>query len=232
MRLSFEFNNYKVEYNVTFRKRVGVAIHVAEDGEVNVVAPIGISVASVKDIVIAKAQFIMQQLAQIQPSQKQNSEQQDFLQCMYLGKNYTIEQVENEQLEDTSVKLTRGKFLIEAGQLTNTVAKEALSKWFITKTVAKTKERLKVYGEVFENLPKKIEAGILPNRRWEIKDKTLIIDINTLIGPVFILDSILLEALSNFNKDITKEQMIEQFGEIIEETNNWIKENPKATQFF
>lgn len=193
MKLSFEFQGTKINYDLTYKKRSSIAIQVEENGEIKVVAPVGTPIFSVVDKVKGNADWILGELLRIQRAKEYANH------CMYLGKNYGIEFVEDETKEKAVVKLIRGKFVVEGQNITKETMMEPLLEWYIAKTLSKLKERVKCYSEHFEKMPKKVEVKVLQNRLWFIEEDVITFDVNIGVGPVCLVDSVLVESLCRLN---------------------------------
>ena len=59
MKLSFEFEGTKINYDLTYKKRSSIAIQVEENGEIKVLAPVGTPIFSVVDKVKGNADWIL-----------------------------------------------------------------------------------------------------------------------------------------------------------------------------
>lgn len=196
MKLSFEYGSTKIEYNLTYKKRSSISIQVEADGQVNVVAPVGSTIFSVMDKVKGNAEWVAGELERIRVAKEAT------LKYVYLGKNYGVELVEDNTKEDITVKLVRGKFVVEGANLTNERVVPAMKTWYVDKATSKAKERAKTFIDMFEAKPKKIQVNILKDSLYSIdKDKSsLILDVNCAIGAVNVLDYMLVGALCKFNE--------------------------------
>lgn len=219
MKLSFDFEGNKVSYNLTYKKRPNISINVEENGQVSVIAPPGTPALTVIDKVKGHASWIVSEIARLKQT-KENANQ-----YMYLGKTYGIDIIENAEQEKTTVKLVRGKFVIEGKYVDQQRATEALLKWYLTKTTSKIKERAKLFAEHFEKMPKKFDTKIIKNKLWHVEEDLITFDVNCGIGPTYILDCVLLEALCVFNDIEDSEAVLKKFIPEAELAQTWVKEN-------
>ncbi|MDA3734128.1 DUF45 domain-containing protein [Niameybacter massiliensis] len=219
MKLSFNFEGTKIDYDLTYKKRTSIAINVDEDGSVKVLAPVGTPLFSVMDKVKGNADWILGELLRIQRAKEYANH------CMYLGKNYGIEFVEDETKENPVVKLVRGKFVVEGQNITKETMMLPLCEWYITKTMSKLKERVKVYNEQFEKMPKKVDVKILQNRLWYIDEDQIIFDVNIGVGPVNLIDSVLVEALCRFNGIEDSNSVLAKMVPESEQAREWVNIN-------
>lgn len=193
MRLNFEYQGENIAYNLSYKKRGTISIQVESDGTVNVVAPVGTTIFSVMDKVKGHAHWIREEIAR---TQKANTHLEQY---MYLGKNYGVEIVEVPEQEEATVKLLRGKFLVETNDVSPQAVKEEMKKWYAVKTLAKAKERVKALSEHFEAVPKKVDIAIIPKRLYEVNEEVFALDINCGFCPTHVIDCVLTEALCKYN---------------------------------
>lgn len=219
MKLSFEFEGTKINYDLTYKKRNSIAIQVEENGEIKVVAPVGTPIFSVVDKVKGNADWILGELLRIKRAKEYENH------CMYLGKNYGIEFIEDETKDKPVVKLIRGKFVIEGQNITKETMMMPLLEWYIAKTLSKLKERVKVYSGDFEKMPKKFDVKVLQNRLWYIEEDTMTFDVNIGVGPVCLVDSVLVEALCRFNGIEDSNSILAKLVPESKQAREWININ-------
>ncbi|MEG0326236.1 MAG: YgjP-like metallopeptidase domain-containing protein [Cellulosilyticaceae bacterium] len=196
MKLGFEYGTTRIEYNLTYKKRSSISIQVEADGQVNVVAPVGSTVFTIMDKVKGNAEWIISELERIAIAKEAT------LKYVYLGKNYGVELIEDATKEDITVKLVRGKFVVEGSDLSKVRVSGAMRLWYINKATSKAKERAKAFLEGFENKPKKIQVDVLKDSLYTIdkENNNLVLDVNCAIGPVNVLDYMLVGGLCKLSE--------------------------------
>lgn len=219
MKLSFEFEGNKIAYDLTYKKRTSISINVEENGQINVLAPVGTPLFTVADKVKGHGAWITGELRRLQ-KQKENVNQ-----FMYLGKTYGIDVVEDETKETTTVKLVRGKFVVEGSNVDSAHISEALLKWYMAKTTTKLKERAKHFAEHFENMPKKFDVKITKDQLWHIQDNVITFDVNCGVGPLYILDCVLVESLCSYNGIHDSSETLQRLVPDAEIARVWVKQN-------
>ncbi len=202
MKLSFNYEDRKIEYNLNYKKRSTIAINVEKDGTINVVAPVGLSLGSVIDKVKGNVHWLIAELDRMEKlktfEQSQSTNQtEDFTEekYTYLGKTYGVEVIDNQNQNTPIVKLLRGKFVVEGKNIDNILIKDTIKKWYTTKATIKLKERLKLSNKV-NTL---IELGLLKNKMYEIFGDKIILDINCIVGPSVVFDYLLEEIFSKID---------------------------------
>lgn len=225
MKLSFEYGGLKISYNLAYKKTHVISIHVENDGQVNVVAPIGTKVMTVMDKVKGNAPWIIRELQKIG---RLNQTWQLKEQYCYLGKNYGVEVTEDSSADDITVKLVRGKFVIQAPSKNDKEMREVLISWYKEKLDAKIKERLKVYNSNFDVQQDNIKVMDLRDALLRVSGKEVMVDFRVAMLPVDVIDYVLVSALCNINFKDSKEQANEKLVSILpnyKESIAWIEEN-------
>ncbi len=224
MKLNFDYKGTKITYDLTYKKTKAISIKITEEGKVNVIAPIGTSIYAVMDKVKGNAPWIISELYRNKP---QVSEPQLLEQYTYLGKNYKLEVVTNPELNETKVKMLRGKLVVETCTESNSEIRQAIIRWYQQKVNAKIKERLKAYKEMFEIIPENIE--VVDNDTILFRGNETGITANVRVGilPVDVIDYILISSLCRINNlmDTKEVEKMEQLIPSFEKSKEWLEEN-------
>lgn len=234
MKLSFEYKGIKVTYYLTYKKAKAISIKVTEEGLVNVLAPIGTPVFAVMDKVKGNAPWIINELYRKAVTSgndgvhaEGSSEEVKLLdQYMYAGKNYKLEVVSNAEAEEITVKMVRGKIVVEAATEDTNEIRSAIVEWYKQKVKSKIKERTKQYKDVFENIPN--EMSLTDSNILFEADSTHIAA-NARLGmlPSDVFDYILISSLCRVNCE-DKENEMKQLAELLpkyEKSMEWLEEN-------
>lgn len=226
MKLNFDYKGTKISYELTYKKTNAISIKVNAGGKVNVIAPIGTSVFAVMDKVKGNAPWIISELYKGKEVQavKQPVKLQE--QYAYLGKNYGLEVIKNEEINNIKVKMSRGKFLVETP--TDHVAdiRNAIIAWYEDKLIAKLKERLKSYKEIFEYVPSDLSVEDDDKMLVRVGKEKMLANVKLAMMPADVIDYILVGSLCQIN--FGKEQVADKLKEILpeyEKCQNWLQEN-------
>ncbi|MGL4361754.1 MAG: YgjP-like metallopeptidase domain-containing protein [Cellulosilyticaceae bacterium] len=225
MKLSFDFQGQKIEYDLAYKKRTSIAIQVEADGIVNVIAPVGTPLFSVTDKVKGYAEWILEEKKRIQRLEETAG------QFMYLGKTYSAEKIENAEKDIPVVKLVRGKFMVEGNELTEDKVNQSILDWYMKKTLSKIKERSKILTETFEKVPKKYDVKLIKNALWYIEDETIVFHVNCGVGPLSVLDTVFVEAMCQYNEYAKIQEKIDLLVPESETAKLWVKENNDRFKF-
>ncbi len=225
MKLSFEYKGTKINYDLMYKKTTAISINVGVDGQVSVTAPVGTSVETVRDKVKGNAPWIISELDKYY--QKTN-ESSLLNQYTYLGKNYRVEIIQKEDTDKITVKLVRGKFVIETYTDNPKRIREALLKWYKDKVTMKIGERLKIYAKYFKYLPTEIIVGDNGESLLEIKNNKLFVKSIVGVLPLHIMDYIVTSVLCNLNYSTKYQENIKKLKEILPEYETdkaWLDRN-------
>lgn len=224
MKLNFDYKGTKITYDLMYKKTKAISIKITEEGKVNVIAPRGTSIYAVMDKVKGNAPWIISELYRNKP---QEPEMQLLEQYTYLGKNYKLEIVTNPEVNETKVKMLRGKLVVETSIESNKEIRQAIILWYQQKVNAKIKERLKVYKEKFQIIPKNI--AVVDDSTILFRGNETGITANVRIGilPVDVIDYILVSSLCRMNNliDLQEVEMMEALLPSFEKSKEWLEEN-------
>lgn len=224
MKLSFEYKGTKVTYYLTYKKAKAISIQVTEEGRVNVTAPRGTPVFAVMDKVKGNAPWIIRELY----SKVETKNEVKLLeQYMYLGKNYKLEVVLNPEVENTKVKMVRGKFVVETATESSTNIRAAIVEWYKQKVTAKIKERFKEYNPLFDRVPKNIEIVDEQNVLFHGNAESVVANVKLGILPIEVIDYILVSSLCRLNCEDShsEKQKLEEVLPNYQKSVEWLEEN-------
>jgi len=167
MRLSTQYGNRKIEFEIEYRNRNTLAIQIEPIDKVLVLSPRGLSEEIIKEKVKSKAKWILKKLLDFKgmgyiPFNREFVNGEAF---MYLGSNYLLQLFLNENLYKPVVKLSDGKLNIFAPTKDRAMLKNALQKWYKREAKKIIIKRLEFYKPKFS-----IEPGIIKikeqKKRW------------------------------------------------------------------
>lgn len=228
MKLSFDYKGIKVTYYLTYKKAKAISIQVTEQGQVNVTAPRGTSVFAVMDKVKGNAPWIINELY---GKLKEKAPEVKLLeQYTYLGKNYKLEMVKNAEVENTKVKMIRGKFVVETASEEPAHVRAALVEWYKQKVTAKIKERFNTYQDSFEKLPAHIEVVDEQNVLFRADAERVVANVKLGVLPVEVIDFILVSSLCRLNcsDQVSEKQKLEEILPAYEKSAQWLEENKNS----
>jgi len=207
-----------------YKKTTAIAINM-DHGTVNVVAPLGTSVQTVMDKVKGNAPWIINELYQYH---KQSNKDSVLTQYTYLGKNYGVEIVNDKDVDKIAVKLVRGKFIIQTPTDNQKEIREALLMWYKDKITIKLKERLKVYGKQFQEVPQEIIVGNDGDILFQAQNNIFYANVVLGMLGIEVIDYLLVYGLCGLNYPKEQHKDIKKLKEILphyEESKEWLEKN-------
>ena len=126
---------------------------------------------------------------------------------MYLGRNYSLDIRVDENIDNISVKLFQGKFVVNTYIKDEDFIKKAMENWYREKTLAKVKERVSYYSSYFNNEVTTVKVKEQKKRCASCTSKNeLLFNWRCVMAPVFVLDYIVVHEMchmeyKNHSKD-------------------------------
>ena len=209
MELKFDYGSRIITFNLIYRKRKTMSIEVETTGEVTVIAPVGTSSDDVIEKVKSRAGWIVskQYESKFINDTKINREAVSGESYMYLGRNYSLDIRVDENIDNISVKLFQGKFVVNTYIKDEDLIKKAMENWYREKTLAKVKERVSYYSSYFNNEVTTVKVKE-QKKRWAscTSKNELLFNWRCVMAPVFVLDYIVVHEMchmeyKNHSKD-------------------------------
>lgn len=209
MELKFEYGSRIITFNLIYRKRKTMSIEVETTGEVTVIAPVGTSSDDVIEKVKSRAGWIVskQYESKFINDTKIEREAVSGESYMYLGRNYSLDIRVDENIDNISVKLFQGKFVVNTYIKDEDLIKKAMENWYREKTLAKVKERVSYYSSYFNNEVTTVKVKE-QKKRWAscTSKNELLFNWRCVMAPVFVLDYIVVHEMchmeyKNHSKD-------------------------------
>lgn len=209
MELKFDYGSRIITFNLIYRKRKTMSIEVETTGEVTVIAPVGTYTDDVIEKVKSRAGWIVskQYESKFINDTKIKREAVSGESYMYLGRNYSLDIRVDENIDNISVKLFQGKFVVNTYIKDEDFIKKAMENWYREKTLAKVKERVSYYSSYFNNEVTTVKVKE-QKKRWAscTSKNELLFNWRCVMAPVFVLDYIVVHEMchmeyKNHSKD-------------------------------
>lgn len=231
MKLGFQYGTKFINFEVEFRKRKNLTIEVEPSGEVKVISPLGVSEDEILNKVKTKANWIVQKQYEVKNINinKIKREAVNGESYLYLGRNYSLQIVLDENIKDIDVKLSRGKFVVNTYTKDEEIIKAALEKWYREKALKKVKERIKYYEPYFKNKVTNIKVKE-QKKRWAscTKNNELLFNWRSVMAPSNILDYIIVHEMCHMNHKNHSKEFWDNVFEILpdyEVRREWLRNN-------
>lgn len=209
MELKFDYGSRIITFNLIYRKRKTMSIEVETTGEVTVIAPVGTYTDDVIEKVKSRAGWIVskQYESKFINDTKIKREAVSGESYMYLGRNYSLDIRVDENIDNISVKLFQGKFVVNTYIKDENLIKKAMENWYREKTLAKVKERVSYYSSYFNDEVTTVKVKE-QKKRWAscTSKNELLFNWRCVMAPVFVLDYIVVHEMchmeyKNHSKD-------------------------------
>ena len=209
MEFKFEYGSRIITFNLIYRKRKTMSIEVETTREVTVIAPVGTSTDDIVEKVKSRAGWIVskQYESKFIDDKKIKREAVSGESYMYLGRNYSLDIRVDENIDNISVKLFQGKFVVNTYTKDEDLIKKAMENWYREKTLAKVKERVSYYSSYFNNEVTTVKVKE-QKKRWAscTSKNELLFNWRCVMAPVFVLDYIVVHEMchmeyKNHSKD-------------------------------
>lgn len=198
MKLEFEYGSRMITFNLIYRKRKTLSIEVEPTGEINVIAPVGTSSEKIIEKVRTRAAWIVskQYESKFINDTKINRETVSGESYMYLGRNYSLDVIVDEELDSIKVKLFQGKFVVNTYTKDEDLIKKSIENWYREKTLAKVKERISYYKSYFNDEVTNVKVKE-QKKRWAscTSKNELLFNWRCVMAPVFVLDYIVVHEM-------------------------------------
>ena len=209
MELKFDYGSRIITFNLIYRKRKTMSIEVETTGEVTVIVPVGTATEDVIETVKSRAGWIVskQYESKFINDTKIEREAVSGESYMYLGRNYSLDIRVDENIDNISVKLFQGKFVVNTYTKDEDLIKKAMENWYREKTLAKVKERVSYYSSYFNDEVTTVKVKE-QKKRWAscTSKNELLFNWRCVMAPVFVLDYIVVHEMchmeyKNHSKD-------------------------------
>lgn len=209
MELKFDYGSRIITFNLIYRKRKTMSIEVETTGEVTVIVPVGTATEDVIEKVKSRAGWIVskQYESKFINDTKVEREAVSGESYMYLGRNYSLDIRVDENIDNISVKLFQGKFVVNTYTKDEDLIKKAMENWYREKTLAKVKERVSYYSSYFNDEVTTVKVKE-QKKRWAscTSKNELLFNWRCVMAPVFVLDYIVVHEMchmeyKNHSKD-------------------------------
>jgi predicted metal-dependent hydrolase len=200
MKLSTQYENKKIEFELEYRNRKTLAIQVKPIDEVLVLSPKGLSENLIKEKVKLKGKWILKKLLDFKDNGyiPVNREFADGEAFMYLGRNYLLQLFLNNSLTRLKVKLTDGILIILAPTKDPAILKKLMEKWYRKEAEKIILKRIEHYKSKFNIVPGKIKIKE-QKKRWGSCNSRGSIYFNwrIIMAPPLVIDYVIVHEMSH-----------------------------------
>lgn len=231
MIMQIQYNSKTIEFQVEYRKRKTFEIRIFPPDKIRVRAPKRATEDQILQIVESKGKWITQKLFELKDIEyrKVNKEYINGESFMYLGKNYSLQLVENIEIKKPIVKLFQGKFYIETNTKDQDQLRQALESWYRKKSLDNVIEKIEYYKLYFNKKPRSIRVKE-QKKRWGSCNSRgdLMFNWRISMAPSNVLDYIVVHEMCHmvyFNHSKEFWSLVERIMPDYREQKEWLKAN-------
>src|SRR4030042_3743699 len=167
MKLSTQYGNKKIEFELEYRNRKTLAIQVKPIDKVLVLSPKGLSEHIIKEKVKSKGKWILKKLLDFKglgyiPFNREFADGEAF---MYLGRNYLLQLFLNSSIAKLKVELSDGILIIHTPTKDPAALKKLLERWYRKEAEKLILKRIEYYKPEFSLEPAKLKIQE-QKKRW------------------------------------------------------------------
>lgn len=232
-----QFGNTTIEYRIKRsddRETLSIAVD-PEEGVI-VTAPEDVSEEKIKDCVKDRAGWIIEKQEEIKEISKPPLDK-EFLsgeKLQYLGRRYRLKLIREEDIENISVSLKKGKFFVNIpenldGAKRRKVVRNNLLRWYYEHAEDKLKERVGKYKDQVGVEPKSVKVKH-QQKRWGscTKNKDLLYNWRIIMAPMSIVDYVVVHELCHLREKNHTDRFWRMLKSVIpdyEDRKEWLRVN-------
>ncbi|SKC70388.1 M48 family metallopeptidase [Maledivibacter halophilus] len=227
--MKFQYGTKTIEFEVEYRKRKTLEIRIEPPNNVRVRAPIIAKEEDILRVVKSKGKWITEKLIELKDMEyrKRKKEYVNGESFMYLGRNYSLNILINQEVKKPKLKLYQGKFCIYTNTKEEEILKKAVEKWYREKTLEKVIERVNYYQFYFNVRPNLIKVKE-QKKRWAscTSNRDLLFNWRCVMAPAGVLDYIVVHEMChmiymNHSKDFWS--LVEKIMPEYREKKQWLR---------
>ncbi|MGI6452102.1 MAG: M48 family metallopeptidase [Syntrophomonadaceae bacterium] len=231
MRLSFQYGDTAINFEVSYSRRKTITISVETPGLVSVKAPVGLSDDEIIRRVQSKARWIVEKLYEVKniktiPVKKEYVNGESF---MYLGRDYPLQISIDKELKQPIVTLLQGEFTVFTASRNEEPVKKAMESWYRSKATEQINERIKYYEPRVGVKPTRITVKEQKKRWGSCSSKgNLNFNWKAIMAPPSVLDYIIVHELCHLIHYNHSREFWNLVGSILPNYKTqqaWLKEN-------
>jgi len=230
MRSSVEYNGCNIVFDIEYRDRKTMAIHIRPPGSVKVFSPLYTDEAIIRERVKSKGRWILKKIAEIEHLDPKKYKKK-FVQgekFPFLGKYYDLKILKNGR-KIPKVFFKDEVFYLEAETFDHEKSKKAMEKWYRVKTDRIISDRVELYSVKLGKNPRSVKTKE-QKRRWGSCNSRgdLYFNWRLAMAPPGIIDYIVVHELCHLiHGDHSRKfwGLVESILPDLKKRKKWLKEN-------
>ncbi|MDF2610710.1 MAG: putative metal-dependent hydrolase [Lachnospiraceae bacterium] len=228
---SFQYGTSTIEYTLTRSERKNISISIEPNKNIKVKAPVELTDDEVMEVVKKKSRWITAKLFEMREIENRKYHRQyvNGESFTYMGRNYSLQLVDDITLKKPEVKLYRGKLYVKTPSRNEDVIHKAIVKWYQEKAKEKIPDRVSYYEKFFVEKHGRIDIKD-QKKRWGscTKEGDLAFNWKSIIAPANILDYIIVHELCHLRYMNHSKEFWEMLGRVLpdyESRKEWLMNN-------
>lgn len=200
MKLSTKYGNKTIEFEVSYKNRKTLAIQIEPIDTITVLSPFGLPEDVIKEKVKSKGKWIIKKLLDFKDMRfiPYNREYVNGESFMYLGRNYSLQIIIDEDLLRPKVKISDGKFQIITPIRDQDILKKSMEKWYRREAKKIIIKRIEFYKPKFKIEPRLIKIKEQKKRWGSCTSKgDLLFNWRAVMAPSPVIDYIIVHEMSH-----------------------------------
>lgn len=194
-----EYGNSKIEFKIKWSLRKSLGISILPTGDVEVTAPEGADINRVKEAVIKRAAWVLEQkrLANFNPIQMPSKQFVSGETYYYLGRQYRLKLFASNY---NQIDILDDRFILNCTDLNDAALKQSLLiSWFEQRAKMILSERFNHLKEKFNQLNTSIAVKKLSKSWGEFNTSKKLVTLNSelIVAPVECIDYVIIHELSH-----------------------------------
>ena len=230
MKLSTQYGNTNIEFELVYRKRKTLAIQIKPPDKITVISPEALSEDLIKEKVKSKGKWIIKKLIDFK-DMGFTAFEREFINgesFMYLGRNYMLNITVDESLLRPKIELLDSRLQIKTPTKDKDILRKSMEKWYRREARKIIKKRVEFYKPKFSIEPESVKIKE-QKKRWgscTIKGD-LLFNWRVIMAPSPIIDYIVVHEMSHLaikNHSVKFWKSVENILPDYKDRRKWLKD--------
>lgn len=227
--MNIQYGTQTIEFTVEYRNRRTFEIGIKPPNIITVKSPKNVTEEQIKNVVLSKAKWITKKLNYFKEIEyrKYTKEYVNGESFIYLGRNYSLQIVDDNTLRKPITKLYKGKFYVYSNTREKDKIKASMEEWYRNKTLEKVINSINYYQQYFNVNPNSIKVKE-QKKRWAScnSKRDLMFNWRCSMAPAWVLDYIVVHEMChmvhmNHSKDFWN--LVEKIIPDYKKRKEWLK---------
>ncbi len=230
MKLSTQYGNKTIEFEVSYRDRKTLAISITPPDRILVMSPIGLGEDLIKEKVKSKGKWIIKKILDFKdlgytPLKREFVNGESF---MYLGRNYLLDITIDKGLIRPKVQLLDKRLEVASPTKDENILRKALEKWYRREAKKVINKRVNFYKPKFSIEPREVKIKE-QKKRWGScsSNGNLLFNFRIVMAPSSVIDYIVVHEMSHLihkNHSAAFWSLVENILPDYKERRKWLKD--------